>query len=216
DGHMPRLLDAWLQIRPVDVCFAHGRLSDRARASVQARIRRTWPFRETFDVHELNPLELWGPLPIEGDRRLSMLIPRFRSVGLQRVALALFGHVSDEDLSYWRQRYDIAVAGEPRAHSVLLQGQMPNGNSPLKLAARHMNTVLEHPPPTWSYLWVLPDASFDRLIAFWNFRARTLPPPYGAAVAGIPRQAFHPPEQLATLRDWPPRLPGGRTTPDIA
>jgi hypothetical protein len=216
DGRTPTWVHGLLRIRPVDACFMHHSLGEAARRSVERRIPGATMLWDGFDEHEVHPLHLAPPGGRDGPKP-PLEIPRFAGAGLRRAALAIWGAIQDEDLSHWSARYDItATDGEP-AHGALLRGQVKGeGESPLRLCARYMGLVRRDGLAEWPYIWVLPSASFEALVNFWNFRARLLAQTRSEApVIGLPRESLRHPEQLAALADWLPRVPESHHTPDV-
>jgi hypothetical protein len=134
DGRIPRWVDFLLEVRSVDACFMHHGLSESAKSVVQRRIPGAVRLFDTFDDHEIHPLSV---IPAQHDKPKPPLeIPAFASAGMQRSALAIWGFAPDEDLSAWRERYDVATVDGQNAHGALLRSQIESrGQSPLSSRA---------------------------------------------------------------------------------
>lgn len=213
DGRIPPVVKGLLGIRRVDACYMHERLGDTARAAVE-RLTAAVPLWDGFDRDELHPLNLLG-----GEERPAeevMEQPRFRAAGLRRAALAIWGHIQDEDAPYWAERYRVEEREGHDAHGALVRGQVEGQSvSPLRLTARYMNTVRQVNPVDRPWVWVIGRPTFDALISFWNFRARSLTRANGASVFGLTRESLRYPEQLGALARWLFRHPSMRLTPDM-
>lgn len=216
DGRLPKLLDALQATRGIDQCFIHETVETRARDAVQHRLPNATLLWDGFDEHELHPLHLLGTSRDTDAAKPHAEFPQFRAAGLQRVVLALWGHVPEEDMELWRERFEVQTARDDEAHGALLRGQVPGvGHSPLQAAAVGMGLVEQRSPLWWHpYLWVIEGATFRELTAFWNFRARSLWHGPRPAVVGIPRESLRRPDQLRALADWTPRISGLRRVPD--
>ena len=217
DGRMPRWLDAFLATAGLDGWFAHEALSATARSAVTRRLPNVVRLSDRFDRHETHPLHLRGPRPAVGAAKPALDVPEFRTAGLRRIALALWGHIPEADSSDWNAYYDVAALDGEAAHAALLTGQVGSGSeSPLRLSGTGMNFVMQRSPfSRWAYIWVLSRATFDELVLFWNFRARMVHTAQSPAVVGVPRQSLRYPDRLRALLDWTPRIPGSRLTPDV-
>ncbi len=217
DGRMPIWAHGLLRVRPVDACFIHERLSEAAQSAVRTRVAGATALWDRFDEHEIHPLRLTRPPSPPAAPKPQLETPRFATAGLHRAALAIWGFIPDQDFPHWSERYRTIDAGAKAAHGALLRGQVEGqGQSPLRLTASYMRTVSREGLAEWPYIWILPSASFDSLVNFWNFRARLLAQTRSQAqVIGLPRESLRHPEQLAALADWLPRIPESRHTPDV-
>ena len=217
NGRMPPVTDLLLDARPVDACWMHGSLGDRARAAVQKRIPGAVPLWDGFDRDEVHPLQLRGSSLDGQEPPLVVEVPRLRSAPLRRAALALWGHIPDEDLPHWEQRYVVNECTGDAATRAMLHGQIGGRTtSPLRTTELYMGVVRQIVTGlNWPYLWVLPSAGFDALVTFWNFRARSLARANGTAVLGVLREWLSEPDRLQAINDWVPRTPGLRRTPDV-
>ncbi|MGI8863656.1 MAG: hypothetical protein ACR2JH_04525 [Solirubrobacteraceae bacterium] len=213
DGRIPPTIKGLLGIRPVDACYMHESLGEKARAAAQ-QLAGAVPLWDGFDRHELHPLNLLGAE--ERPPEDVMEPPRFRSAALRRVALAVWGYVQDEDAAHWAERYQVVEREGEDAHGALLRGQIEGQSiSPLRMTARYMHVVRQVNPMDRGYVCVIGRPSFDALVNFWNFRARSLARAHGAPVIGLPREALGHPKQLGALTRWLFRHPSMRLTPDM-
>src|SRR4051812_48560642 len=57
-GRIPDVIDLMLSVRPVDDCYLHPSLGERAQAAVQQRVGRAGPLYDEFSRWELHPLLL--------------------------------------------------------------------------------------------------------------------------------------------------------------
>jgi hypothetical protein len=132
------------------------------------------------------------------------MIPRFETKTLRRIALACWGHIHDEDLPSWRGRFGVGELHGDDAFGPLLLGQtgVAGATSPLLLSASSMRIVHQSQPFGWPYLMILGDASFARLVNFWNWRSRAITHGLGHPVVGLPIQALRAPAQLGSLPNW--------------
>jgi hypothetical protein len=217
NGRMAPVIELLLRTRPVDTCWMHASLGEAARAAVQKRIPGAALAWDDFDRDELHPLHLREPADTEQGPPLVLELPRLRTAPLRRAALALWGYIPDEDLPHWEQRYIVREAAGDAGLRALLNGQIQGRTtSPLRTTALHMGLVRQIITGLdWPYIWVLPTASFDALVTFWNFRARSLARANGTAVMGVLREWLADPEQLRAIAGWVPRVPGLRRTPDV-
>lgn len=209
-----RVLELFLQTRPVEVCYLHPSLSENARASVQELVPGSVPMWDRFDSREVHALQL-AERPSPGSAAVPVVeVPEFRSQLLRRIAVAAWGHIPDDDLPHWKERFQIAMCEGDAAHLAMLRGQVDGeGVSPLRLTARHMELV-HAVGLDWPYIWVFRGASFRELVEFWNFRARVITRPNGAAVVAVAHQALKRPALLAPLAQWLRGSPGMKRTPD--
>ncbi len=219
DGRIPSTIKLLLRTRPVDTCYMHERLGEKARAAVQ-QLTRAVPFRDGFDRNEMHTLHLVDSQyakPQSERTELPVLeLPRFATAGLRRAATAIWGHIQDEDEPHWAERYKVVVREDEDAHGALVRGQVDgSGVSPLRLTARYMDVVRQVNPIDRPYIWVIARPTFDNLVNFWNFRARALARANGAPVIGLTRESLRHPDQLAALTRWLLQLPSTRETPDI-
>lgn len=213
-GRVPSGFDDLLDIRPVDGCFMHEALPARARDAIRKLASSAEPLHDNFDRREMHPLFFAEDLP-DGSLRPSMFIPRFGSQALDRVALAAWGHMAEEDAPYWRQRFNTADATGSQAFEALIAGQVAPSASPLALSASNMRLITQHGPNNWPYLYVLDGATFNQIIWFWNLRARSIWNGNGSPVIGLPRQALRYPDRLRALRRWSVGGAWGQRTPDF-
>ncbi|MDQ2761088.1 MAG: hypothetical protein M3Y17_11850 [Actinomycetota bacterium] len=223
DGRIsnPELLDLLLTTRPVDACYMHEALTDAARTTVHERVAPAMTLWDGFDQREAHPLNLRENPAIAQQPGLEtrlkprLEVPVFRSAALRRAALALWGHISDEDRPHWQDRYQLVIQEGEAAHGALLRGQLDGaGAAPLRLTARFMGRISSN-VLDWPHVWVLSGSTFNELVNMWNFRARMTPAFInGAPVAGIPRESLRRPRQLQALTQWLPRVPGTQRNPD--
>ena len=102
------------------------------------------------------------------------------------------------------------------AHGALLRGHVDGQSaSPLRLTARHMNTVRQVNQVDRAHVGVIGRLTFDGFVNFWNVRARSLTRAHGAPVISLPRESLRHPEQLGALTRWLFRQPSMRRTPDM-
>jgi hypothetical protein len=215
DGRIPEAIDWFLRSRPVDTCFWHETLGERAVEGLQSKIggvRRLW---DEFDRHENHPLHLVKP-PVPGDQKPMMKMPIFPSARLRRAALAFWGYMQDADVPSWQEKFDVDICTGGEAHVALTDGQIEGtGESPLRCTQIHMHAFMSGGIDAVPYIWVLPNTNFDALLEFWNFRSRAIAPANGASVVGVLRESLGRSERLAALKRWVPRLPGRKTIPDV-
>jgi hypothetical protein len=216
NGRVPRWAEMLLKVRPVDTCFMHHALGEAARKGVQQRVPGAVPLWDSFDDHEIHPLHLL-PQTDQHRPKSPLEVPHFRTAGHRRTALAVWGFIPDEELPAWRDRYDVATVDGDDAYGAMLRGQIDGlGNSPLRLSSQYMGMVWREGLLEWPYIWILPSASFDSLLHFWNFRARLLVQTRSEAqVIGLPSDALRSPDQLGALTKWLVQLPGSHYTPDV-
>jgi|GEM_PF-2259783 len=220
DGRTPSTIRSLLRTRPVDVCYMHERLGEKARAAVQ-QLTEAVPLWDGFDRNEMHPLHLvdlqYAKPPSERTTELPVLeVPRFATAGLRRAATAIWGHIQDEDEPHWEERYKVVVREGEDAHGALVRGQVEGpGASPLRLTGRYMDVVRQVNPFDRPYIWVIARPTFDNLVNFWNFRARALARANGAPVIGLMRGSLRHPDQLALLTKWLLQIPSMRETPDL-
>lgn len=217
DSRIPPSIGELLSVRAVDQCYVHasveGAKAQETIAKTFGPLARLWDEFNRFEAHPL----LFQPLPEDGRAKPSLMIPRFETKALRRIALACWGHVADDDLSTWRERFNVGELHGDDAFGPLLLGQIGVGGatSPLLLSATGMRTVHQRGPFDWPYLAVLGDTSFARLVNFWNWRSRAVTHDLGHAVVGLPVQALRAPAQLRSLPDWLRSTEGYRRTPEL-
>jgi hypothetical protein len=212
----PRI-DELMLTRPVDRVWLHPTLGDRPREAAFHRFPAAAAMWDGFDDDELHSLLLIDE-PATTAVRSSMLVPRAPSPALSRVVLALWGHVDETDLPYWRARFELAEVGGEAFLPALLNGQLTDlpPASPLALGRAHMRLISQVSPMTWPFLCVLPERpGFTSLVGFWNFRSRAASDAVGMPVVGIPREALRQPAHLHALRRWVLSVQAGRLTPDL-
>jgi hypothetical protein len=213
-GRLPSDLDVYLTTRPVDQCWLHQALSAEAGAAVSARLPESAQLHDGFDRHQLHPLNL-EPVGPETPRG-SLTIPRFAGAALRRISLAVWGHIPDEEIPHWRERFDIVDFDGLTAHRALIDGQIwPPGASPLLLTARHMNLVTQTNPQPWPYIFVFDRGSFSELVSFWNLRSRCLSTGPGTPVLGLPRQTLRVREAMESLVRWGRSPEWEQRSPDV-
>ena len=213
DGRIPVSVKWFLRIRPVDACYTHERLGEAAREAVQ-RLTGAVPMWEGFDRRELGPADLLGRREAVSARLMER--PRFGTAGLRRAALAIWGHIPEEDAAYWEDRYEVVFRQGEHAHGALLRGQVQRqAASPLRFTSLYMQAAHQVAPLDRPYIWVIESPTFDNLVNFWNFRARCLAQANGAPVIGIPRESLRHPGELCELTTWVVRYPSVRRTPDV-
>lgn len=214
DGRIPKVIDWFLHCRPVDACFWHESLSERAVAGLQEKIAGAQRLWDEFDRHENHPLHL-VERPSPGEPMPEMKIPNFSSAGLRRSALAIWGYIQEADLQYWQEKFEVDMCTGEDAYVALMNGQIVGaGESPLRCTQIHMHAFLSRGINAVPYIWILPNANFDTLLGFWNFRSRAIAPANGASVVGVLRGSLRHSRQLAPLEKWIPRHPGRKTIPD--
>jgi hypothetical protein len=214
DGRIPEVIDWFLRSRPVDGCFWHESLSERAVDGLQRKIGGAQRLWDGFDRHENHPLHL-VERPGPDDVKPAMKIPTFPSARLRRAVLALWGFMQDADVPFWQEKFDVDTCAGSEAHVALTNGQIEGaGESPLRCTQIHMHAFMSGGIDAVPYIWVLPNSSFGTLLAFWNFRSRATAPGNGASVVGVLAESLAHPERLAALKRWIPRLPGRKTIPD--
>jgi hypothetical protein len=204
-----------LETRSVDACFAHERLSTRAREAALKLVGSVHPLYGGFDQGEIHPL-LFAEQPSDTALKPSVLVPRFESAELRRVALAAWGYIHDEDVPHWRARFNIAEFAGEAAFRALITGQVGfSSTSPLALGTTHMNLIEQRNTQDWPYVYVFDKVTFRRLTVFWNVRARLVTLGTGAPVVALPRQALAYPQHLESIRRWGASPDWGQRTPDF-
>lgn len=208
--------DELLETRPVDDVWLHPALDHDLGAVARSRFPEAQPMHERFDSEEVHPV-LLAPEVRPGDPKPSLLVPQAPSVELDRVRLALWGHLEEEDLPYWRDKFEVGQARGEAFLPALLSGQIEAPpTSPLTLGRSHMGVVSQGSPHDWPHLYLLPpEPGFDALVTFWNFRSRASVHVPGMPVVGIPREALHRPDQLKALKRWIAAGPDTQRTPDL-
>lgn len=219
DGRVDRALARLTAVVNPERCFVHESVDDRGSETLRNWFTDVVPLWPEFDAHEVHPL-YFAPVPdlAGGDAKPRLDVPVFRSAKLQRIALACWGHLVEGDRAYWEERFDVrACDTDDLAGRALVEGQTEVGStSPIRLTARHMRIVSWQSPQDWPYVILLGDGSFDELVRFWNFRARSGPiGGRGAAVVGLPYQLLRTPSALASLHQWLAPDPGTRVTPNV-
>lgn len=134
DGRTWPVIQQYLTVRPVETCFVHDSVPGAARqrvAGVLGPTIRQWAgLWDEFDRDELHPLLLQPSYRIKAER-VSLRVPRFGSERLRRIALAVWGHLPEEDLGHYRQGFDLGEVDGLAGHAALLEGQL-SGNSPAR------------------------------------------------------------------------------------
>jgi hypothetical protein len=202
DGRTWPVIEQLLEVRPVEVCLFHESVPERARERLRTGLAphvADWSeFWDTFDDRELHPLMLQPSWRGEAPKP-SLLIPRFHSARLDRIALATWGYVPDDELADYRQAFDLGEVEGGAAHIRLLEGQLtqlsPLGQS-VKLM-RHFGAV-----SAGRQLWVFGRATFGDLVEFWNYRSRMRDVDERPLLIGIARDALREPETLTPLARW--------------
>jgi hypothetical protein len=213
-GRLDPHLGHFLAIRPVDRCWIHPSLGDRARAAVE-RAMPCAPLHPLFDENEVHPL-LLAPPPADPSKLPALFIPELEGRSLRRLALALWGTVFEEDLPEWHNRYAVLRVDGERALDALVHGQSGSWpNSPLRLTQSAMGIAEQMNPLNWPWVIAFDPSSFRQLVNFWNFRARTLSDANGASVIGLSRRLLSKPERLTPLAAWAAPLPGVERIPEV-
>jgi hypothetical protein len=215
NGRIPAVIELLLKTCKVDVCYLHPSLGEPAQRAVRKRVSDAMPLYDGFDDHEIHPLHL---APERDDLRpvLSVLIPRFEFPILRRVALATWGFIPDEELPYWRRRFEVGEVGGEAALRALVQGQAgPMFSSPLLLSTKYMRLIEQRNSQEWPYLFVFDKANFRELVDFWNFRSRSMTDASSAAVLGLPRQALPHTEHLSSIVRWGASPSWMKRSPDM-
>lgn len=199
-------------------CFIHDSVTEAGRQRLRSLFAATAPLRDDFDRHEAHPLAFVPVVNVEaGELRQTIEVPVFASATLQRATLACWGHVADDDLPYWAERFDPVRQEDRRlASRALVAGQLsPAAPSPLLLSRRNMEASHWESPQDWPYLVVLSTGSFEELVRFWNFRARSSTYHPGMPVVGIPKSLLRQEQPLRLIREWLAPVPGFQRSPDL-
>jgi DNA-binding MarR family transcriptional regulator len=203
DGRTWGVINHLLDVHPVEACFVHESVSekaaDRLAKNLGTGVRQWSTAWDGFDEHELHPLLLQPDVPA-ATRAPELRVPRFSSKRLQRISLAAWGHLREEDHSEYEARFDIQEAsGGVEAHAALLEGQL-NQRSPIEQSTR----LIEHygPLPIGRSLYVFTRGSFAELVEFWNLRSRTRDSGHRQLLIGVTKEAFEQPAALAALPDY--------------
>ena len=214
DGRIWPQLEAFLDVTPVDRCWLHPSLGDRARSGVQRRFPNADELVDNFDQSEQHPLNLLAPS--EPGSAQSMLVPTFGSAALRRIALACWGHIVPEDLRFWRRHFNTVEVEGNLALGALVAAQLsPQVQSPLRLTTLHRGFISQDAPHDFPYLFVFDGARFSELVLFWNFRARSWSSVPGSAVVGVPRDILKHPELLRVVSIWIRTSEHHERTPDL-
>lgn len=217
DGRIASDIPEYLSRRAVDRCFVHASVeTDKAHEALTRTFGATSSLWDGFDRGEVHPL-LFQPLPTDQYAKPSLMTPCFESKTLQRVTLACWGHIPDDDLSSWRDRFNVGELYDDDAFGALLLGQtgFAGSTSPLLLGAAGMDVVHQRSPFDYPYLAVFGDPSFARLVDFWNWRSRAATHGSGHPIVGLPVEALRVPTQLESLPDWLRGSHGYRRTPEL-
>lgn len=213
-GWNPRSVEPLLQVRSVDLTWVHSSVDRSLHDRIRETVGEMAVLHENFDRYETHVHRLATP---EQDTTLRLTVPAGGTAASRILKLALWGHLNDEDLPYWRDRFEISDA-QPGAASwkALIDGQISGPlTSPLLMTASGMNLIWSNTTADYPYLWVFePRPSFSSIVNFWNLRARIMASSAGAPVLGVPHQALGSATALASLPEWLPRRPGHRSTPD--
>jgi hypothetical protein len=203
EGRLPEALDVFLGARDVEHVLVHETLDeDRQQGLIErfgpSRLGPLWP---GFDENEVHPLNLQPSRldPPSGGPQVALPVPVFEDGDLRRIALLSWGQIAEENQTEYAEAFLIERHEEEAAHFALVDGQV-SGLAPLAQSTRLMVGYTQSSPVHARQLVVL-DGTFERLVFFWNLRARasTLG---RAAVVGIPDTALSVPERLRSLLDW--------------
>jgi DNA-binding MarR family transcriptional regulator len=204
DGRTWPIINDYLETRPVETCFVHESVPETARhrlvKSLGSSLVRHWSSMwDGFDENEMHPLRL-QPLPPDRLRSPSLLIPRFDSARLRRIALATWGNISSEDLADYRNYFTVGDVGDQRtAIAAMLSGQV-NGVSPAEQSLALLGTYGSL--PIGRSLFVFDRGSFQELVAFWNLRGRLRDVGNRPMVFGVPLESLKDPETLTALSQF--------------
>lgn len=203
-GRVPRWVDDLLSIRAVESAWVHPELD----AAVAERVADSrfpaiddWDQRR-IDDEEIPPLHLLAPDALTG---LRWEIPIPRSDVDRRLALALWGDLPDESREFWERRVKLVEVESKALPTALVRGQVGERPlSPLRVTATGMDLVWQQ---GWGndrpWIWVFgPRPTFGSIVAFWNFRARSLCRAHGAPVIGVPAPALASPELGRLIAEW--------------
>lgn len=198
DGRIPPYLDWLLEIREVEQVFLHGSLGNRARAAIETRFASGSIYEGVLDG-EIHPLFL--SLNGRPDSERKLCLPTTPNPRLARIALACWGHIPEEDLEHWQERYEVTEVRGKAVAAELLSSQI-NGRTPLQLGARYMSAFeqvggFDDPP----ILYAIGNGSFEELVMFWNLRSRLAHRLGNTAILGMPRELLAE-EEIAPVLEW--------------
>ena len=155
DGRINRDIANLRAILDPERCFVHDSVTQAGHERLRSLFAATSPLRDDFDNREAHPLAFAPVVNLEaGELRHTIEVPVFPSASLQRATLACWGHIADDDLPYWEERFD-PVRQEDRVQAMraLLAGQLsPDAPSPLLLSRRNMEASRWVSPQDWPYL----------------------------------------------------------------
>ena len=215
DGRIPggALIDAYLAQRPVDACWLHGSLSERAKGSVRGRFGPAYELSKEFDRDEAHPLRLYRP-PADAPPA-AVELPRYAAAPMRRAAAALWGHIPEAELTHWEERFSLTERYGDDAYGALVRGQAGGRTtSPLLLTSQLMGLVASS-VFEWPFVWVIRQPTFNELVSFWNYRSRAYADTTGAPVLGVLASMLRRPGVLGVLRDWARPYPAMQKTPDM-
>src|ERR1051326_1561125 len=185
DGRIYHSLDRALEVRKVEQVLAHESLEECASEALRERVGRVAPLR-AIDKHEIHPLFL--SLNDRDEILETVWRPILATKRLRRIALATWGHISEDDFDDWASRFALFEAHDLDAQRKLIEAQLV-GNAPLHFSGRHMNTFEQHGGlDGWPCLFIFGEAGFDEIVHFWNLRSRMSTFMGSRPVVGVPRE----------------------------
>lgn len=203
-GRIPRWVDDLLSIRAVEGAWVHPELDTTVAehvADTRFAAIAEWDQRRV-DEDEIPPLHLLAPDALTG---LRFEVPMPRSDVDRRLALALWGDLPAESREFWERRTNLVEVEGRAVPTALVRGQVGERPlSPLRVTATGMDLVWQQ---GWGddrpWIWVFgPRPTFASIVAFWNFRARSLCRAHGAPVIGVPASALASPELGRLVAEW--------------
>jgi hypothetical protein len=202
-GDLPADLDVLLDVCDVEHVLVHEDLGEDRRQGLIERFghSRLGPLWPGFDEREVHPLNLQPARldPPSGGPQIALPVPVYEDTELRRIALLSWGRIVEENVTEYAEAFLIEPHEGEASHFALVDGQV-SGLAPLAQSTRLMVAYTQSSPVHARQLVVL-DGTFERLVFFWNLRARasTLG---GPAVIGIPEATLSAPERLRSLLDW--------------
>ena len=198
DGRIYHSLDRALEVRKVEQVLAHESLEECASEALRERVGRVAPLR-AIDKHEIHPLFL--SLNDRDEILETVWRPILATKRLRRIALATWGHISEDDFDDWASRFALFEAHDLDAQRKLIEAQLV-GNAPLHFSGRHMNTFEQHGGlDGWPCLFIFGEAGFDEIVHFWNLRSRMSTFMGSRPVVGVPRELLSE-QELEPIRRW--------------